>query len=210
MAVCYAAGAGTSIDKAKAYKEYEEIVTDYSDTNCCVFRFSDVVPLDNDVMKDIYRNMAAMCFNGEGTPRNTSLAIKWLEKSADCGSVYSQIAIAKEYINGNNIPKDPSRGLAYLQKAVAADSAEAYFLLSVCYSEGWGVAPDIKKKLEYLKIAAQKGYGYAQNDLGVAYINGTGVPKDYKQALYWLKLASANGVKQADATIKQLNAAGIC
>lgn len=118
----------------------------------------------------------SLCYrNGEGVPRNTAEAFKWVERGAEAGSDRAQfnagVALDPEQPpwgvpgeTGPNamLPKDPTRAVAFYRQAVEQGHAKAQVNLGICLFTGVGCVEDKAAAIELWREAAEEGVGQAE------------------------------------------------
>ncbi len=117
---------------------------------------------------DAIRELAAMNYNGIGTPKNLSRAFPLYRKAAELGQVDAMYELGIAYINGIGVERDYSSALRWLGRSAA-------------YGDAYG-RNRVRSK--------------AQNAIGSIYENGYGVTSDLALAYAWYSLASAGSSEE--------------
>src|SRR5262249_3178339 len=73
-------------------------------------------PLGQEVVGNIYRW-------GKGVAKDYALALMWLRKAADQGSVNAQLALSAMYVRGQGVPQDTEKAMQWMQKAGAKNGS---------------------------------------------------------------------------------------
>ncbi|CDS05911.1 hypothetical protein LRAMOSA08439 [Lichtheimia ramosa] len=108
--------------------------------------------------------------HGWGCKKNPAIAVRYLQKAAEC-AVY-----------------DLQTGIVKSTTIAKSELILAIYELGVCFRHGWGVPKNLTTASYYFHIAANLGDPDAQNDLAFCYAHGHGVKKDpYKAAMYYRK-----------------------
>ncbi|KAI9318126.1 hypothetical protein BX666DRAFT_1935015 [Dichotomocladium elegans] len=110
--------------------------------------------------------------HGWGCKKSPAIAVRYLQKAAEC-AVY-----------------DLQKGIAKSTTIAKSELILAIYELGVCFRHGWGVPKNLTTASYYFEIAANLGDPDAQNDLAFCYAHGHGVKKDsFKAAMYYRKAA---------------------
>ena len=94
------------------------------------------------------------------------IAVSWLEKAAQAGSVEAATAFGARLLVGRAAPFEPAKGAAWLAKA-AERGAEAAGRMAVIEGLGLKGASDWPRAIDWLLKAAQRGDAGARAQLGV-------------------------------------------
>ncbi|KAG0176275.1 hypothetical protein DFQ29_006334 [Apophysomyces sp. BC1021] len=113
--------------------------------------------------------------HGWGCRRDPVVAVKHLQKAAEC-AVY-----------------DLQTGIAQSTKVAKSELVLAIHELGVCFRHGWGVPKNSEMAAYYFQIAANLGDADAQNDLAFCYERGIGVKKDVYKAAKYYRMAIKQG-----------------
>ena len=84
-------------------------------------------------------NLAVMCENGLGVPKDERKAVEWYQKAANQEYADAQINLGTMYDRGHGIPKDDAKAFGWYQKAAIQGVSQAQFNLAVMYDTGRGV-----------------------------------------------------------------------
>jgi uncharacterized protein len=99
--------------------------------------------------------------SGLGIPKNETLGIDWLTRSADGGFEVAQCELGKRYVRGEGCVKDKAKGIDYLHRALSGQNSttaeSAVCALGFCYLQGTGFPQDKIKGLNLLSTAALNG-----------------------------------------------------
>ncbi|KAI7849330.1 hypothetical protein BDC45DRAFT_448830 [Circinella umbellata] len=113
--------------------------------------------------------------HGWGCKKNPTMAVRHLQKAAEC-AVY-----------------DLQTGIAKSTTVAKSELVLAIYELGTSFRHAWGVPRNLVIASYYFEIAANLGDPDAQNDLAFCYLHGHGVKKDlYKSAMYY-RLAAKQG-----------------
>lgn len=105
-------------------------------------------------------NMGIYHLNGLAVKKDTTEALKYIEKSAIQGLHFAQYKLAfLYYYGGNTIKRDVSKGIEWLTLASNQGMPEAQYELSKIYYHGESgeVAPDYNKAKDLCRKAAECG-----------------------------------------------------
>ncbi|MGD0024393.1 MAG: tetratricopeptide repeat protein [Xanthobacteraceae bacterium] len=134
-----------------------------------------------------------MYYKGEGVPKDSVEAAKWLRKSADKGDVDAQAMLGAMYDKGDGVLKDYAEAAKWLRKSADQGNAGAQSILGTMFSYGQGVPQDYAEAMKWFRKSAEQGDADAQVGLGIIYANGHGVPQDYAEAMKWLRKSADQG-----------------
>ena len=84
-------------------------------------------------------HLAMMYYNGEGTPKNISQALKIMETLPSYYDNEVGYIIANAYKNGEGVEVDEAKAIENYKKSANADNVEACRALAEIYKAGWGV-----------------------------------------------------------------------
>lgn len=118
--------------------------------------------------RDAIWELAAMEYNGIGTPKNSARALQLHLKAAELGQVDAMYKLGVAYISGIAVERDYPSALRWLARSAA-------------YGDAYGRNP------------VRSG---AQNAIGSIYENGHGVTRDLALAYAWYMLASAGSSEE--------------
>ncbi len=132
-------------------------------------------------------------YGREGVPKDFKAALKWFEKAAEKGRVYSQYCLGWMYRKGEGTATNYGAALKWYRKAAEQGYASAQKDLGLMYENHLGVSEDLKEAVKWYLKAAEQGDMWAQKYLGYMYDMGRGVPKDFKLAVMWYKRSAEKG-----------------
>lgn len=161
---------------------------------------------------------------GLGTPVDRAGAAVLYKAAAEAGVLSAAVNLGVLYENGDGVQLDLSEAVRWYRVASDAGSASGQLNLARCLEFSLGVTQDRTEALRLYRMAAAvrplDWYQIpteqvtptfanleAQYTLGVIYVNGDGVPVDLKEAHRWISMAAAGGHKNAQARLKQVEAA---
>jgi len=148
---------------------------------------------------DAATNMGAMYANGDGVPKDMSMAVRWFRQAADAGSGAAAYNLARIYQRGDGVPRDEQQAQTFLSKA--ADESFAPALrdsgLRAAFPRD-GSAPNPELAIARLKHGAELGDAISQAILGDIFSSGQLVPADYEQAARYYKLAADQGQRDGE------------
>jgi TPR repeat protein len=125
------------------------------------------------VNRDAIWELAAMEYNGIGTPKNLARALPLYRKAAELGQVDAMYQLGIAYMNGIGVERDYSSAMRWLARSAA-------------YGDGYGRNPARSR---------------AQNAIGSIYENGYGVTSDLAFAYAWYSLASAGSTEEVSKNL---------
>ena len=70
-------------------------------------------------LAEVHYNIGLMFANGDGVPKNETMAAKWFLKAAEEGLPEAQYNIGEMYLTGTGVEKNPGLGMQWIQKAAA-------------------------------------------------------------------------------------------
>ena len=118
--------------------------------------------------RDAIWELAAMEYNGIGTPKNLARALQLHRKAAELGQVDAMYQLGIAYMNGIGVERDYPSAMRWLARSAA-------------YGDAYGRNP-VRSS--------------AQNAIGSIYENGYGVTSDLALAYAWYSLASAGSSEE--------------
>ncbi len=133
------------------------------------------------------RLLANAYLTGEGVPKDSAEAAKWLLKAAEQRDPLAQFILGILYQEGRGVARDAYEAAKWYRAAASQGLPEAQYNLGLCYATGEGVLKDTDEAINWFKKAAEAGDKEAQTRLGLAYITGNGVTQDDTQAAHWLR-----------------------
>lgn len=123
--------------------------------------------------RDAIWELAAMEYNGIGTPKDPAKALQLHRKAAELGQVDAMYQLGLAYMSGAAVERDYPSAMRWLARSAA--SGDAY-----------GRNP-VRSR--------------AQNAIGSIYENGYGVPSDLALAYAWYSLASADSSEEVSENL---------
>ena len=150
VALGYARGQDTSVDKVKAAKWYEKAAKKGH-------------PVAQNNLAALY--MRGKDKNGAGIDKNVKKGLAWYEKAAEQGSTAALDNLALHYISGIDVKKDVEKAVEYYTKSAELGDEMAIFILGKLYYDGVDVPQDNEKATKWFTIAAKKGDKMAENYL---------------------------------------------
>ena len=90
-------------------------------------------------------HLAMMYYNGEGTPKNISQALKIMEALPSYYDNEVGYIMANAYKSGEGVEVDEAKAIENYKKSANADNVEACRALAEIYKIGWGVKKNIKE-----------------------------------------------------------------
>lgn len=106
------------------------------------------------------QNYAIMLAKGEGTDKDLTGALYWMQRAADNGAVYAQYLCGDMYLYGMGIEADPRAALKCYLRAARAGYAEAQYQCGRMYYEKLGTiytSDNFKTARKWLDKAAEQG-----------------------------------------------------
>ena len=137
-------------------------------------------------------------YDGEGVEKNMPLAIKWISKAADAGSVKAQALLGVIYFSGTEeFEQNYALSEKYLMMAAEKENVDAQAFLALLYV----IMEDYGKALMWARKAAQMDNAQAYSILGRIYDEGLGVDIDHLEGLKWYEKAADKGNADAQNTV---------
>lgn len=150
-------------------------------------------------------NLAIFYYNGDGTPKDLSKTVYWLDKAARQGDLRARIQLSECYSRGLGTARDDKMATYWMEQAAAQGDAMAQYRTGTAYYRGIGVTPSYEEAVKWYEKAAAQGLAEAQNDLGLCYENCLGVGHmDVHRALKLYEQAAAQGNKIAQQNLVRL------
>lgn len=163
LGYCYANGAGTEKDPAKAF----EWMSRAAELGSAVGMY----------------NLGFLYLNGVGVPKDEQKAFGWVQQAAAKGYVDAQAYLAIAYSNGNGVAQDHQKAFGWSLKAANQGSPQAAFVLGYCYHGGYGVSQNYDEAAKWYRKAMEKNIASAYSNMGILYAEGKGVPQDSRKAI---------------------------
>jgi localization factor PodJL len=134
---------------------------------------------------------------GQGTARDLTEAVHWLERAASAGLAPAQYRLAAMYERGQGVAKDLGRAQSWYQAAAEKGNIKAMHNLAVGASARQDGKADYALASKWYAEAAAYGLGDSQFNLGILSEHGLGIPKNLAEAYKWFALAAKNGDEEA-------------
>ena len=90
-------------------------------------------------------------------PKDSALAINWLQKAAEQSHIGAQYYLGVLYSNSESVPKDVTLAASYYRKAAEQGFAPAQASLGRMYYTGIGIPKDFGQARIYFRKAAEQG-----------------------------------------------------
>ena len=110
-------------------------------------------------------NLGVMYNTGDGVPKDSAEAEKWLRKAADQGNAAAQTNLGLMYANGEGVPKDSAEAVKWYRKAADQGFAGAQYNLGLMYANGDGVPKDLVQAHVWWNVAGASGNADAKKAL---------------------------------------------
>jgi len=96
-------------------------------------------------------------FTGIGTPKNSSLAIKWCSKAAKSKSPLGMFYLGMSYSVGDGLPMNDEIAMRWIHAAASRELAMAQLVLGMKLAQGDGINKNLALAVQWLRRASQKG-----------------------------------------------------
>jgi TPR repeat protein len=96
-------------------------------------------------------------FTGIGTPKNSSLAIKWCSKAAKSKSPLGMFYLGMAYSVGDGLPMNDEIAMRWIHAAASRELAMAQLVLGMKLAQGDGINKNLALAVQWLRRASQKG-----------------------------------------------------
>ena len=96
-------------------------------------------------------NLAVMYRDGQGTPKNSTEAVKWFKKAAEQGLPAAQYNLGVRYANGRGVQQDDAVAAMWFRKAAEQGDAQAQYNLGIMYDNGRGVVKDYAEAIKWYR-----------------------------------------------------------
>lgn len=150
--------------------------------------------------------VASLCLDGRGVPRDLETGLAWARKSAEQGYAQAQHLLGLLSASGQGMKRDQKAALEWHRKAAVQGLEEAQMSLGAAYLHGRGVRKDPAVALEWYRKAAQQESALAFQALGQLHLFG--VTRDKKKAAEYIKEAAELGLVDAQRSIALSYSAG--
>jgi localization factor PodJL len=134
---------------------------------------------------------------GQGTARDLTEAVHWLERAAGAGLAPAQYRLAAMYERGQGVAKDLGRAQSWYQAAAEKGNVKAMHNLAVGESARTDGKADYALASKWYAEAAAYGLADSQFNLGILSEHGLGMPKNLTEAYKWFALAAKTGDAEA-------------
>lgn len=122
---------------------------------------------------------------------NLEKAIKWHEKAAAAGDVFSMVDLGNIYADEKSVFFKPEKALDYYARAIAAGRIGAHGSIGLMYYYGTGIERDYVRARKHFLLAGKDWP--SPEFLGDIYLNGQGVAPDPLEAEKWFVKGARNG-----------------
>jgi TPR repeat protein len=168
--------------------------------------------------------------NGDGVPKNLSLAFQWCKKAADQGNSGAETNLGVMYRLGEGVDENRAIAVQWYEKASRQGNANAMFDLGTAYYNGDGVPIDDSLSYAWFILAKEGGnpqavqaVARAESDLTAGQItvgyrdiaelcnDGTYLPKNEAEAASWWLKSATRGDYQSQIKLAMvlLNGQGV-
>lgn len=128
--------------------------------------------------------------NGLGVAKDSTTAIKLLEKAGECGSANAYYNLGLIMKNAPREKQDFTKALSYFDKGAKSGALNCCYLAGYMYYKGLGCEQNYKRAVEYFKKDETRISLSCQYMLGLCYRNGFGVEIDDQKADEYLQYAA--------------------
>eukprot|EP01104_Vermistella_antarctica_P020347 TRINITY_DN867_c0_g1_i2.p1 TRINITY_DN867_c0_g1~~TRINITY_DN867_c0_g1_i2.p1 ORF type:complete len:286 (+),score=36.61 TRINITY_DN867_c0_g1_i2:71-928(+) len=134
-----------------------------------------------------------------------------VESRSECPAMGVQCTLGECYLLGRGIEIDFHEAEKWLRRAAVRGDWEAQTRLGQMLESGAGthVEKNEDEALMWYRKAAGRRFSVAQFKLGKCYANGIGVAVDHNEAKKWLRLSADQGMEEAKAALRHLQAGGL-
>ncbi len=151
--------------------------------------------------KDFMFSIAQMYLKGDAflnVEKDTTEAIKWLEKAAKSSHITAMNNLAALLIRKGN-SEDSASAFSWYLSAAGLGNTYAMLNLGMHYITGKLVQKDVAEGLKWITKSAENNNYKAMSTLGEMYANGKAVNKDSAKAAYWYKKATDGKLKLTES-----------
>ncbi|MEM7404960.1 MAG: SEL1-like repeat protein [Pseudomonadota bacterium] len=106
---------------------------------------------------DAQNHLGQMEEDGQGSPVNLKLAVRWYRQAADAGHPAAQLNLGRMYRSGKGVAQSDSEAVAWYQKAADQGLSIAQFFMGLMYDTGKGVPSDYTQAYKWFDLAARQG-----------------------------------------------------
>lgn len=153
------------------------------------------------------RNLAALCFKGEGVAQDYARAAALYRSAAEQGDGPAQDMLSWMLLEGEVIPVDAVEARRWARAAADQGIATSMTRLGMLHHNALGVERDAVQAARWWRQGAERGDADGQAMLGAAYHLGAGVPRDAAAAYEWLLRGHAGGSGLAAPFLEAVRAA---
>ncbi|MBT5185270.1 MAG: sel1 repeat family protein [Kordiimonadaceae bacterium] len=141
--------------------------------------------------------MGVLYFNGVGTKKDLTEALRWYKLSARKGFPIAQHSIANMYEIGVGVEQNYQEAFNWYKKAAVQGLRSAQYSLGEMFRNGTGVDKDEIEAAKWTIKAAESDHALAQYNLSILYDLGIGVAVDKAKSREWTERAAMLGVANA-------------
>ena len=220
----YDQGLGTQINISKAFALYQEAAArenPLAKGRLARFYFSgngvqrdedQAGQLSRDAFPDILKAaktndsvaqmmVGTMYADGLGVARDTTEALRWLQRAAKQNLPLAQANLGVMYEYGQGVPMDATEAAKWYRKAADQNSAMAQAYLGDLYDQGRGVARDGVEAARLYRLSADQGFAHGQTNLGYLFEHGCFVERDPCEAVRLYRLAAEQNFAVAQTNL---------
>ena len=135
-----------------------------------------------------------------GIPKNTVLALHFLEAAAAAGHAGAQQSLAEMNLVGEGLPKNPVKAAQLYSAAAKQGLNPSVLKLAHLYEVGIGVPANGERAIALYKRAAVAGYIPAQYELARVFAQGKIAKTDLVLSYAWTNVAASIG-SESDRTL---------
>lgn len=146
--------------------------------------------------------------NGNGVPKDASLAARWYRKAAEQNNPSGEALLGISYAQGLGVARNETEAATWYRKAADQNDANGEWLLGNAYEAGKGVPKDEAEAVKWYRKAADQNSREGEDSLGHMYEGGMGVPKDEEEAATWYRKAAEQNLATAQYNLGLLYASG--
>mgnify|MGYP000023524932 CR=1 FL=1 len=135
---------------------------------------------------------------GEGLPKDTPLAFRWVSRAAQHNQVRAQSLLGSLYLHGEGVQASPIDAAYWYKKAAKSGDEDAQYALALMLRRGEGIPMNKAKAHDSLVALANNDYPAAQAMLGEWLLgHAKKDPLKMQEAVTWLKRSEGHGNEYA-------------
>lgn len=152
--------------------------------------------------------LSSCYWNGEGVPKDDSLALLWLRRAAEGGDAWAERTLGQRLRDGEGVERDEAGAESWLREAACHGDDEARLDLASLLHKRSDTEEDVTEAAFWFLRVGSDGDAWCRNfgryAFGYMCEYGQGVPRSITLAKKWYLLAAEDGSVEAGTRLSQL------